>query len=117
MVHRYLSSDSDAHEVRLLAGRPRRASIRRIADVRVSSDDLWKTTQGVTMEYCELGHTGLRVSVVGYGTAPLDGMFGQMTRTQRFSRRTEPWTPVSTSSTAAPFYGVGLAEEATGQSG
>ena len=28
------------------------------------------------MEYRELGRTGLRVSVVGYGTAPLGDMFG-----------------------------------------
>jgi hypothetical protein len=39
------------------------------------SGTIWARRK-VTMEYRELGRTGLRVSVVGYGTAPLGDMFG-----------------------------------------
>ncbi|HEX6761153.1 MAG TPA: aldo/keto reductase [Propionibacteriaceae bacterium] len=38
-----------------------------------------------------------------------------MTRTQRCSRRTEPWTPVSTVFDSSPFYGAGLAERRLGK--
>jgi L-galactose dehydrogenase len=67
------------------------------------------------MEYRELGRTGLRVSVVGYGTAPLGDMFGandEDTALQSAYRALDAGINFFDSS---PFYGKGLAEERLGK--
>jgi L-galactose dehydrogenase len=67
------------------------------------------------MEYLELGRTGLKVSVVGYGTAPLGGLFGSSdedTALQSAYRAIEAGINFFDSS---PFYGNGLAEERLGK--
>ena len=67
------------------------------------------------MEYRELGRTGLTVSVVGYGTAPLGDMFGtadEDTALQSVYRALDAGINFFDSS---PFYGKGLAEERLGK--
>ena len=67
------------------------------------------------MEYRELGRTGLTVSVVGYGTAPLGDMFGttdEETALQSAYRALDAGINFFDSS---PFYGKGLAEERLGK--
>jgi L-galactose dehydrogenase len=67
------------------------------------------------MEYRELGRTGLRLSVVGYGTAPLGDMFGnsdEETALQSAYRALDAGINFFDSS---PFYGRGLAEERLGK--
>jgi L-galactose dehydrogenase len=67
------------------------------------------------MEYREMGRTGLRVSVVGYGTAPLGDMFGiadEDTALQSAYRALDAGINFFDSS---PFYGKGLAEERLGK--
>ena len=67
------------------------------------------------MEYRELGGTGLLVSVVGYGTAPLGDMFGandEETALQSAYRALDAGINFFDSS---PFYGKGLAEERLGK--
>jgi L-galactose dehydrogenase len=67
------------------------------------------------MEYRELGRTGLTVSVVGYGTAPLGDMFGtadEDTALQSVYRALDAGVNFFDSS---PFYGKGLAEGRLGK--
>jgi L-galactose dehydrogenase len=75
-----------------------------------------RTRKGeATMEYRELGRTGLRLSVVGYGTAPLGDMFGnsdEETALQSAYRALDAGINFFDSS---PFYGRGLAEERLGK--
>ena len=67
------------------------------------------------MKYRELGRTGLRVSVVGFGTAPLGDMFGindEDAAVQAAYRALDAGINFFDSS---PFYGKGLAEERLGK--
>lgn len=97
-----------------MAGRPRRVSIGE-SDMRVSAERPVKTTQGVTMEYGELGRTGLRVSVVGYGTAPLGDMFGANDEDAALQSAYRALDAGINFFDSSPFYGVGLAERRLGK--
>jgi L-galactose dehydrogenase len=67
------------------------------------------------MEYRELGRTGLRVSVVGYGTAPLGGMFGANDEEAALQSAYRALDAGINFFDSSPFYGKGLAEERLGR--
>ena len=63
------------------------------------------------MEYRELGDTGLQVSVVGYGTAPLGDMFGSSDEEAGLQSAYRALDAGINFFDSSPFYGNGLAEE------
>ena len=67
------------------------------------------------MEYRELGRTGLRVSVVGYGTAPLGDMFGANEEDAALRSAHRALDAGINFFDSSPFYGNGLAEERLGK--
>jgi L-galactose dehydrogenase len=67
------------------------------------------------MEYRELGQTGLRVSVVGYGTAPLGGMFGVNDEEAALESAYRALDAGINFFDSSPYYGKGLAEERLGK--
>jgi aryl-alcohol dehydrogenase-like predicted oxidoreductase len=67
------------------------------------------------MEYRELGRTGLRVSVVGYGTAPLGDMFGANDEETALQSAYRALDAGINFFDCSPFYGKGLAEERLGK--
>jgi L-galactose dehydrogenase len=67
------------------------------------------------MEYRELGGTGLKVSVVGYGTAPLGGMFGSSDEERGLQSAYRALDAGINFFDSSPFYGGGLAEERLGK--
>jgi L-galactose dehydrogenase len=67
------------------------------------------------MEYRELGRTGLSVSVVSYGTAPLGDMFGTADEDQALASVRQALDAGITFFDSSPFYGGGLAEERLGR--
>jgi aryl-alcohol dehydrogenase-like predicted oxidoreductase len=67
------------------------------------------------MEYRELGHTGLMVSVVGYGTAPLGDMFGANEEDNALQSAYRALDAGINFFDSSPFYGNGLAEERLGK--
>jgi aryl-alcohol dehydrogenase-like predicted oxidoreductase len=67
------------------------------------------------MEYRELGHTGLMVSVVGYGTAPLGDMFGGNDEDSALQSAYRALDAGINFFDSSPFYGKGLAEERLGK--
>jgi L-galactose dehydrogenase len=67
------------------------------------------------MEYRELGRTGLSVSVVAYGTAPLGDMFGTADEDQALASVRQALDAGITFFDTSPFYGGGLAEERLGR--
>jgi L-galactose dehydrogenase len=67
------------------------------------------------MEYRELGRTGLRVSVVGYGTAPLGDMFGANEEDAALRSAHRALDAGINFFDSSPFYGSGLAEERLGK--
>src|SRR5437899_808626 len=67
------------------------------------------------MEYREVGRTGLSVSAVAYGTAPLGDMFGasdEQTALRSVRHALDAGVNLFDSS---PYYGDGLAEERLGK--
>jgi aryl-alcohol dehydrogenase-like predicted oxidoreductase len=68
-----------------------------------------------TMDYRELGRTGLRVSVVGYGTAPLGDMFGATDEEAALQSAYRALDAGINFFDSSPFYGKGLAEERLGK--
>jgi aryl-alcohol dehydrogenase-like predicted oxidoreductase len=67
------------------------------------------------MEYRELGRTGLRVSVVGYGTAPLGDMFGANDEDAALQSAYRALDAGINFFDSSPFYGAGLAERRLGK--
>lgn len=67
------------------------------------------------MEYRELGRTGLTVSVVGYGTAPLGDMFGITDEDAALQSAYRALDAGINFFDSSPFYGKGLAEERLGK--
>jgi L-galactose dehydrogenase len=67
------------------------------------------------MEYRELGGTGLRVSVVGYGTAPLGDMFGSSDEEAGLQSAYRALDAGINFFDSSPSYGMGLAEERLGK--
>jgi len=67
------------------------------------------------MEYRELGSTGLRVSVVGYGTAPLGDMFGVNDEDAALQSAYRALDAGINFFDSSPFYGKGVAEERLGK--
>ena len=67
------------------------------------------------MEYRELGRTGLRLSVVGYGTAPLGDMFGNSDEEPALQSAYRALDAGINFFDSSPFYGRGLAEERLGK--
>ena len=67
------------------------------------------------MEYRELGGTGLKVSVVGYGTAPLGDMFGSSDEERGLESAYRALDAGINFFDSSPFYGRGLAEERLGK--
>ena len=67
------------------------------------------------MEYRELGRTGLSVSVVGYGTAPLGDMFGITDEDAALQSAYRALDAGINFFDSSPFYGKGLAEERLGK--
>jgi L-galactose dehydrogenase len=67
------------------------------------------------MEYRELGRTSLRVSVVGYGTAPLGDMFGVNDEEAALQSAYCALDAGINFFDSSPFYGRGLAEERLGK--
>jgi L-galactose dehydrogenase len=67
------------------------------------------------MEYRELGRTGLTVSVVGYGTAPLGDMFGTTDEGAGLQSAYRALDAGINFFDSSPFYGKGLAEERLGK--
>jgi aryl-alcohol dehydrogenase-like predicted oxidoreductase len=67
------------------------------------------------MEYRELGRTGLTVSVVGYGTAPLGDMFGLTDEDAALQSAYRALDAGINFFDSSPFYGKGLAEERLGK--
>ena len=67
------------------------------------------------MEYRELGRTGLTVSVVGYGTAPLGDMFGTSDEDAALQSAHRALDAGINFFDSSPSYGKGLAEERLGK--
>jgi len=67
------------------------------------------------MEYRELGRTGLTVSVVGYGTAPLGDMFGTSDEDAALQSAHRALDAGVNFFDSSPSYGKGLAEERLGK--
>ena len=67
------------------------------------------------VEYRELGRTGLSVSAVSYGTAPLGDMFGTADEEQAFASVRQALDAGITFFDSSPYYGGGLAEERLGR--
>jgi L-galactose dehydrogenase len=67
------------------------------------------------MEFRELGRTGLRVSVVGYGTAPLGDMFGVNDEDAALQSAYRALDAGINFFDSSPFYGKGVAEERLGK--
>ena len=67
------------------------------------------------MEYRELGRTGLHVSVVSYGTAPLGDMFGAADEPTALRSVRHALDAGINLFDSSPYYGNGLAEERLGK--
>jgi L-galactose dehydrogenase len=67
------------------------------------------------MEYRELGSTGLMVSVVGYGTAPLGNLFGANEEDVALQSAYRALDAGINFFDSSPYYGNGLAEERLGK--
>jgi L-galactose dehydrogenase len=67
------------------------------------------------MEFRELGGTGLAVSAVSYGTAPLGGMFGATDEPRALASVQRAVDAGITFFDSSPYYGNGLAEERLGK--
>lgn len=66
------------------------------------------------MEQRELGETGLSVSVVGFGTSPLGGLFGSVDEQAALSVVGQALDAGITFFDSSPYYGGGLAERRLG---
>ena len=66
------------------------------------------------MEHRELGSTGLSVSVVGFGTAPLGGLFGELDDRAATAVVGQALDSGITFFDSSPYYGGGLAERRLG---
>jgi aryl-alcohol dehydrogenase-like predicted oxidoreductase len=66
------------------------------------------------MDYRELGRTGLKVSRVGYGTAPLGDMFGTNDEEAALASAYRALDLGINFFDSSPFYGAGLAEQRLG---
>jgi aryl-alcohol dehydrogenase-like predicted oxidoreductase len=67
------------------------------------------------MEYRELGATGLKVSVVSYGTAPLGDMFGSSDEERGWQSAYRALDAGINFFDSSSSYGWGLAEERLGK--
>jgi L-galactose dehydrogenase len=67
------------------------------------------------MQYRELGRTGLAVSIVSLGTAPLGNMFGPAEEQDALAVVRRALDAGITFFDSSPYYGLGLAEERLGK--
>jgi L-galactose dehydrogenase len=66
------------------------------------------------MQYRQLGRTGLTVSAVGFGTAPLGELFGAVDENQAIAVVRKALDAGVTFFDSSPYYGAGLAERRLG---
>ena len=67
------------------------------------------------MDYRDLGRTGLRVSVVGYGASPLGGVFGPVDETSAIRAVHETLDAGVNFIDVSPYYGLTVAETVLGK--
>jgi len=69
----------------------------------------------MTMRYRPLGKTGLQVSIIGFGAAPLGGIYGPFTETECTQTVHQAIDEGINLFDTSPYYGIKLGEEVLGR--